>query len=391
MSLVLAGAGAGPDEAAALDSFRAEVRAWVLERLAPQAETWEAQRRFPRATLREMGRRGYLGLTISPEAGGQGRSLWYQVVLAEELMKARMLGFALSLALHAFVCLPCLDDLGRDTPPVAETIRAAVRGERVLGLALTEPSGGSSLRTRTTRAERRPDGGYVLSGEKLFITNGPIADALIVLAATDPQRLHRGLSLFFVPTDRPGFSVKEEQALLGLHTSPTGWLTLDGCAVPAAYLLGREHAGFHYAQKYTGYERLLGGIACVAYAGEILDLTLDHLRRRRLDGVALARQQVVRHRVAELVTRLEAARQLGYLAVARLVAGQKAAREIAMVKLLGTELAQETVAQCGQWFGGYAFLEAHPLARAARDVRMATVGGGPSEVMKEIIAAHVDF
>jgi alkylation response protein AidB-like acyl-CoA dehydrogenase len=390
VSLVPIGAGAGPDEAAALDAFRAEVRAWVLERLAPRAEEWEAQRCFPRATLREMGRRGYLGLTLSRESGGQGRSLWYQVVLAEELMKARMLGFALSLALHAFVCLPCLDDLGRDTPPIAETIGAAIRGERILGLALTEPTGGSSLRTRMTHAEQRADG-YALSGEKLFITNGPIADAVIVLAATDPGRLHRGLSLFFVPTDRPGFRVKAEQALLGLHTSPTGWLALEGCTVPASYLLGREHAGFHYAQKYTGYERLLGGIACVAYAQEILELTLDHLRRRRLDGVALARQQVVRHRVAELVTRLEAARQLGYFAVAKLVAGQRAAREIAMVKLLGTELAQETVAQCGQWFGGYAFLEAHPLARAARDVRMATVGGGPSEVMKEIIAAHVSL
>jgi alkylation response protein AidB-like acyl-CoA dehydrogenase len=337
-----------------------------------------------------MGRRGYLGLSVSPEAGGQGRSLWYEVVLAEELMKARMLGFALSLALHAFVCVPCLDDLGRNTPEVAATLRAAVRGERVLGLALTEPSGGSSLRTRTTLA-RRQDGGFVLKGEKLFITNGPIADALIVLAATDTARGHRGLSLFFVPTDRPGFAVKAEQALLGLHTSPTGWLTLDECPVPEEYLLGRENAGFHYAQKYTGYERLLGGIACVAYAQEILDLTRAHLRQRRIDGVPLSRQQVVQHRVAELMTRIEAARRLGYFAVAKLVAGVKAAREIAMVKLLGTELAQETVAQCGQWYGGYAFLEDHPLARAARDVRMATVGGGPSEVMKEIIAAYADL
>ncbi|HEY3107719.1 MAG TPA: acyl-CoA dehydrogenase, partial [Chloroflexota bacterium] len=207
----------------------------------------------------------------------------------------------------------------------------------------------------------------------------------------DPARGHRGLSLFFVPTDRPGFSVREEQALLGLHTSPTGWLAFDRCAVPAAYLLGRENAAFHYAQKYTGLERLLGGIACVAYAQLVLDETIVHLRGRRIDGVPLGQHQVVRHRVAELLTRIEAARRLGYYAVALLERGQRAASEIAMVKLMGTELVQEAVAQCGQWYGGYAFLEGHPLARAARDVRMATVGGGPSEVMKEIIAAHTEL
>jgi alkylation response protein AidB-like acyl-CoA dehydrogenase len=161
--------------------------------------------------------------------------------------------------------------------------------------------------------------------------------------------------------------------------------------VPAAYLLGRENAAFHYTQKYTGYERLLGGIACVAYGQLVLDETIAHLRRRRLDGVPLSQHQVVRHRVAELTTKLEAARRLGYHAVAAVESGRKATAEIAMVKLMGSELAQEVVAQCGQWYGGYAFLESHPLARAARDVRMATVGGGPSEVMKEIIAAHTEL
>src|SRR5262249_37488245 len=125
------GALSSPDGIRDLEDFRAEVREWVLTRLVPHATEWEARRCFPTGVLREMGRRGYLGLSVSPEAGGQGRSLWYEVVLAEELMKARMLGFALSLALHAFVCVPCLDDLGRSTPEVAATLRAAVRGERV--------------------------------------------------------------------------------------------------------------------------------------------------------------------------------------------------------------------------------------------------------------------
>jgi acyl-CoA dehydrogenase len=373
-----------------LDAFRREAREFVTTRVAPRADEWEAGRVFPRDVLVEMGERGLLGLTSQRAVGGRELSLWHQVVLAEELMAGRMFGFALSVALHAFVCIPCLDDLGAGVPEVEAALAAAIRGERVLGLALTEPSGGSSLRTRTTEARRDGDR-YILSGEKIFITNAPIADFLIVLAATDPARGHRGLSLFFVPTDRPGFARREEQALLGLHTSPTGHLVLDGCEVPAAYLLGRENAAFHYAQKYTGYERLLGGIACVAYAQAVLDETIVHLRGRRIDGVPLGRHQVVRHRVAELLTRLEAARRLGYHAVALLERGQKAASEIAMVKLLATELAQETVAQCGQWYGGYAFLESHPLARAARDVRMATVGGGPSEVMKEIIAAHTEL
>jgi citronellyl-CoA dehydrogenase len=373
-----------------LPAFRREVREFVLERVAPRADAWEAGRVFPREVLAEMGQRGLLGLTSARAVGGREASLWHQVVLAEELMRGRMFGFALSVALHAFVCVPCLDDLGRGVPEIRAALAASIRGERVLGLALTEPSGGSSLRTRATEARRQGDG-YVLSGEKTFITNGPIADYLIVLAATDRARGHRGLSLFFVPTDRPGFSVREEQALLGLHTSPTGWLALDECAVPASYLLGRENAAFHYAQKYTGYERLLGGIACVAYGQLVLDETIAYLRARRIDGRPLGQHQVVRHRVAELMTRLEAARRLGYHAVALLERGQRAASEIAMVKLIGTELVQEVVAQCGQWYGGYAFLEGHPLARAARDVRMATVGGGPSEVMKEIIAAHTEL
>jgi len=373
-------------DAAELEVFRKELRSYVAERVTPHAAEWEGRREFPPSLLPELAERGWLGLTAAAEVGGRERSLWHHVVMAEEFVASGMLGLGLSLALHEIVCVPCLNDLGRSVPEIATCLRRAIRGEEILGLALTEPEGGSSLRSRSTIAER-VGGGYRLDGEKIFITNAPIADALLVLAATEPEREHRGLSLVFVPTDTPGLEVVEEMKLLGLHTSPTGRVVLRDCQVPEEFLLGQPNVAAHYVQKYAGYERLLGGIACTAYAHMLLEHTRQRLRERRVDGEPLWRRSAVRQRWAELLSRATACRELGYFAVGRLVAGRRGSAEIAMTKLLGSELVQEVAGACGQWFGGYGFLDDHLLARAARDVRMTTVGGGPSEVMKEIVAA----
>ncbi|MGW3964218.1 acyl-CoA dehydrogenase family protein [Amycolatopsis sp. NPDC005003] len=371
-------------EPASLQPLRFAVRKFVREQVVPYAEDWEADRRFPRELLADLGDRGFLAAADGADPGAE---LWQQVVLTEELAASGYLGLTLSVGIHAAVCLPALAGLAGGTPEPAAAAGQAARGRVLLGLALTEPSGGSSLRTRTTLATRR-GGDYVLNGEKIFITNAPIADHLLVLAATDPERNHRGLSLFFVPATTPGFSVKETMALDGLRSSPTGRVVFEDCVVPERFLLGKRGLGFTYAQRYAGYERLFGGIGCVAFAEMVLDKTIERLRTRQLDGVPLARHQAVRHRIGELSAGLEAGRQLGYAAVRLLAGRRRAHREIAMTKLLTTETAQEVVAQCAQWHGGYGFLADHLVARAMRDVRMATVGGGPSEVMKEIVAAY---
>jgi acyl-CoA dehydrogenase len=260
----------------------------------------------------------------------------------------------------------------------------SVAGELIGGLAVTEPEAGSDVAGISTRAERDGDG-WVLRGEKTFITNGSIADYVVVAARTDPEaQAHDGISLFVVERDTPGFS-RSRVETVGWRTSHTGHLTFDDSRLPADALLGEEGHGFRHIMRNFQWERIVMALAAVGAAKRTLDLGRRYGREREAFGRPIGTFQVWRHRFADLATEIEAAQALTYHALRKVVAGEDAVREVSMAKWLTAELDWFVADEALQIHGGYGFMREFPIERVWRDARLGPIGGGTTEIMKEII------
>lgn len=370
------------------EEFRGRFRAFVESELTPHADDWEQRCYFPRDIFREFGRRGFLGLNRDPAFGGQGLDFGYNVVLAEELARSKMMGLTLSILGQTNIYTPLLERLG--TPDQkAEFLLPTIRGDIVGALGVTEPSGGSDI-IGMVRTQAREDGDYwVISGEKKFITNGPIADYVIALVRTRPEGGPYSLSLVIVPTNLPGFRVKEELKKLGLRTSPTGWLQFEDCRVPKALTLAKTHLGHFYLARNILEERLVGAVAALAATWLVLEDTIKHLRTREAFGRTLSKLQAIRHRMSEMAAQHEACRRFTYSVCESFRDGKVEAKEICMIKFLVYEAVQRTVEQCLQYHGGHGFLEENWIARMYRDARALTIGAGSSELMKDLVAGYL--
>lgn len=369
-------------------AFRSEVRQFVEARLAPHADEWEESATLPAGLFRELGAAGLLGLTQPPRYGGRGLDFGYAVVLAEELPRCRMGGLTLSVLAQANFFSPLLSRYGTEAQKAA-FLAPAIRGEKVGALASTEPAGGSDI-TGGVRCIAEEDGDFwVVSGEKMYITNGPIADFVVTLVRTRAGEGPNGLSLLVIPTDTPGFAVRETLRKLGLHTSPTGWLVFDRCRVPKAFTIGHPHRGYYYHTQNLLEERLIGGVSSLAFADLVLQDTIAYVRGRRAYGRRLASLQTVRHRIAEMSAEVEMARAFVHAVCERFRDGHVDARRICMIKFQVIDIVQHVVERCIQLFGASGFLEANWVARAYRDVRVLSLGGGTSEVMKDLVASHL--
>ena len=356
------------------EQFRLTVRRFVERELQPHADSWERARRLPRRALVACARQGWLSA-----------SSWEQAVLAEELPRCDSLGLALSVFVQANLIAPLIESLG--TPTQKEQWLEDVRRGRAVGaLAVSEPECGSDFAALQTRGLRR-GAQVVLDGTKTYVTNAAAADFLIVAARTEGGGLH-GLSLVLVPAAARGVRIDALEGL-GLATSAMGRITLTGCRVPAANLLGRAGAGFGYVMQTLDRERLLGGIAAVAWAAHALERTIAWTKRRRAFGRPLSKLQVVRHQLADAAISLEAARQLNYTTFANWVRGEEVSREIAMIKVFSYRTAQEVIDRCLQLHGGAGYMADHWTSRFYRDARALTIAAGTPEVMKELIAAHL--
>lgn len=365
------------------EAFRARLRSFVEQRLAPFADAWEAAATLPRSVFSDLGAEGYLHASAA-----HGRDFGHSVVLAEELPRSRMMGLALSVLAQATFFTPLLASLGT-AEQKEQYLEPSLRGEKIGALAVTEPTGGSDIvRAVCCTAEETGDS-WVLSGEKKFITNGPIADFVLVLARTRPEPSAHSLSLFLVPTDTPGFRVKENLRKLGMHTSPTGWLELDHCSLPRSALLGKRNVGYFYVTQNLAQERLLGAASAVSAAQLVLDSTIDRLRTREAYGATLSRLQAVRHRVSDIAADLEMARHFVHSVSVGFRDGRQMGREICMIKFKVIELVQRAVEQCLQLNGGDGFLEDNWVGRVYRDVRVLSLGGGVSELMKDLVAGYL--
>jgi acyl-CoA dehydrogenase len=258
----------------------------------------------------------------------------------------------------------------------------AVAGTSIGALAVTEPGAGSDVGAVATRAQRAGDQ-WVLTGAKTFITNGPIADFVVVAARTGEPG-HGGISLFVVEAGAPGFTARRIDTV-GWRTSHTGELAFDGCRVPADALLGEENRGFYHIMENFQWERISMALGAVSGAEATLEMAMRYARERRAFGRPVARFQVWRHRFADLATDVEAARSLTYHALRKVVAGEDAVREVCMAKWYATELAWRVADEALQVHGGYGYVMEFPVQRAWRDARLGPIGGGTTEVMKEVI------
>jgi len=370
------------------ETFRLRVRQFVEDRLTPHADEWERQGGFPLSVFRELGEAGFLGITHAVKYGGQGLDFGYNVVLAEELPRSKMMGLTLSIVAQTNIFPPLLATLGTEEQK-QEFLVPAIRGEKIGGVASTEPSGGSDV-VRALQCTAVDDGDFwVITGEKKYITNGPIADFLIVLVRTRPEYATNSLSLVIVPTDTPGFRVKETLRKLGMHTSPTGWLAFDHCRVPKRLTLGKPNLGYFYVARNILEERLIGGSSAIALAHHVLHDTIGYLQERIAFGRPLSDLQVIRHRIADMAAEVEMCKRFVHSVCESYRDGKVEAKEICMIKFRVFEAVQRVVEQCLQLHGGYGFLEENWITRVFRDARVLSVGGGASELMKDLVATYL--
>ena len=372
------------------EMLRRSIHAFVEKEVAPRVGEWEAAGRIPRELWQRLGELGFLGLEFPTEYGGSGADFLASVVLGEEMARCRSGGVAFSVLVHTDMSSPWLVRFGTDAQK-RKYLPGIARGETVCALGITEPGAGSDMAALTTRAERDGDV-YRLTGSKIFITNGVYGDLYFVAARTDagtPDRRHAGISMFLVERGLPGFTVSRKLDKMGMRASDTAELAFQDCPVPAENLLGVEGRGFQQLAAGLQRERLMAAVLARSGADQALEDTMSYLRERTAFGEPLAQRQVLRHRVADLATDLEAARELVYHAIRLFMAGDDCAREVSMAKLFATEVANRVAYEAVQMHGGYGYMREFPVEGFFRDVRLWTIASGTSEVMREIIARRL--
>jgi alkylation response protein AidB-like acyl-CoA dehydrogenase len=375
----------GPDH----DAFRDMVRVFIAREVTPYHEQWERDGVVSREVWRAAGRAGLLGIDVDKKYGGGGDPDYrYYLILDEELARAGATGpgFAVHNDINgqyfARLCTP--EQKERWLPGYCS-------GELITAIAMSEPGAGSDLQgIQTTAVQVKGDGdaggdGYVLNGQKTFISNGQLCDLVIVVAKTDPAAGHRGISLLVVERGMAGFERGRNLAKVGMHAQDTSELFFADVRVPARNLLGDEGGGFLALMHNLPRERLAIGATALAAAEKVFEDTLRYCQERQAFGRPIGAFQHNRFTLAEMATELAVARAFTDRAVTEHNAGQLSNSDASMVKWWDTELCNRVVDRCVQLYGGYGYMTEYPVARAFADSRVQTIFGGTTEIMKEII------
>ena len=364
--------------------FREQVKNFVSKEITPYIDQWEAEGLFPKSLYRRMGELGFLGIRHPEKYGGSDGDIWMTIAFAEEMCRCRAMGLPMSVLVHTDMSSTHIARYGTEGQK-QEYLVPMIVGEKVCAIAVTEPAAGSDVAGIQTTAVRDGDA-YVINGSKIFITNSIHADVFCVAAKTQKEAGHRGISLILVEKDTPGFRVTKKLAKLGNHSSDTGELVFEDVRVPRDHLIGEEGRGFYYIMRNFQDERLIAAVMAVGCAQPALEDTLRYTKERRTFGQRVFDHQVIRHRLADLVTELEAAKQLTYYAADLLQQGVDCEVQVSMAKLFSSEVANRIAYECVQFYGGYGYIQEFPIERFFRDIRLSPIGGGTSEIMREIIA-----
>lgn len=353
------------------------------ESIAPYAEEWDQEGIFPREVFRQAGELGLLGIRHGEAYGGMGLDWWFTTVWAEELVRSRNAGVNMALLVQSDMATPIIDEIGSDEVK-REFLAPAITGEKIAALGVSEPGGGSDVAAIRTTAVRDGDD-YVINGQKLWITNGTRAD-FITLAVRTGDDGYGGITLLVFPTDVKGFQVGKSLKKIGNKSSDTAELFFEDCRVPVRYRLGEENMGFYHIMTNFQGERLVAAIGCVHGMEMAVREAIAYGNDRKAFGRPLTKFQVWKHKLVEHLTAIEAARRLTYFAVDKFNKEAAAAtKEVTMAKLFAGDLAQKVLYDCMQLYGGFGYTTEYPIGRAWTDVRLITIGGGTSEIMKEIL------
>ncbi|MBZ9729793.1 acyl-CoA dehydrogenase family protein [Salegentibacter sp. JZCK2] len=366
--------------------FRKSFQDFLQKEVVPHIDKWEKSGTIERFIWKKFGEMGYFGLNQPEEYGGMDLDIFYTVIFLEELQKINSGGFAAAMWAHAYLAMTHVNKEGDDGIKT-KYLTPSIEGDKIGCLCITEPFGGSDVAGMRSTAIKKGDK-YILNGSKTFITNGVYSDYLVIAAKTDPEKGNKGMSIFIVDRDTPGISASKLDKL-GWRASDTAELAFDDVEIPAENLMGEEGKGFSYIMQHFALERLIMGINSHARAEYALDYTLGYMAEREAFGRTIDKFQALRHSVADMASEVEMNKEFNYSIAKRLDDGQYVVKEASMSKLLSTKMADKVIYDCLQMLGGYGYMEDYPLARMFRDSRLGPIGGGTSEILREIIAKMV--
>ena len=368
------------------EAFRASFKDFLQKEVVPFIDKWEKTGTIEKFIWKKFGEMGYFGLCTPEEYGGLDLDLFYTVIFLEELQKINSGGFAAAIWAHEFLAMTHLNKEGTEFIKQKYLI-PSVEGEKVGCLCVTEPFGGSDVAGMRSTAIKKGDK-YILNGSKTFITNGVYSDYLIVAAKTDPSDKYKGISIFVVDREAAGITATKLDKL-GWRASDTAELAFDNVEIPVENLMGEEGKGFPYIMQHFALERLIMGVNAHARAEFALDYVINYMQERVAFGKSLDKFQALRHKIAEMASKVDMCREYNYSITKRLDQGAYVVKEASMSKLLSTKMADDVIYDALQMLGGYGYMEEYPLARLSRDSRLGPIGGGTSEILKEIIAKIV--
>ena len=366
--------------------FRKSFQEFLQKEVVPHVDKWEETGTIERFIWKKFGEMGYFGLNQPEEYGGMALDLFYTIIFLEELQKVNSGGFAAAMWAHAYLAMTHLK-VEASHELKEKYLTPAIEGEMIGCLGISEPFGGSDVAGMKTTAVKKGDH-YVINGSKTFITNGVYADFYVVAAKTDPDKGNKGMSMFLLDKEFAGISANKLNKL-GWRASDTAELAFDNVKVPVENLLGEEGMGFNYIMQHFALERLIMGVNAHARSEFALEYTMGYMQEREAFGRSLDKFQALRHTVAEMVSEVEVIKEFNYATTQRLNDGEYVVKEASMSKLLATKISDEVMYKCLQMLGGYGYMEDYPLARMFRDSRLGPIGGGTSEILKEIIAKMV--
>ena len=365
------------------EELRLHIRKFLEKEVQPHLEEWE-EKTFPNSIFERLGELGFLGLRYPPEYGGQGGDYFSAVVLSEEMARAGSGGLGMAVAVQTEMATPPVFKYGTEEQK-RRWLAPAIRGEQIASIAITEPDAGSDVAGITTVARRYGDE-YVVNGRKTFITNGARCHWALVVTKGDRERGHGGYNLLLIEKGTPGFSVAKTLKKLGMHSSDTAELLFDDCHVPAANLIGEEGEGFKQLMWELQGERMITAAGAIAGAQRTFEYTMEYAQNRQAFGQSIANFQVIKHRLVDMGTKIAAVRAFVYQTAKQWDDGEYPVREISQAKLLATQVACEVADDAIQILGGHGYMSEFPVERAWRDARLARIGAGTDEIMKEIIA-----
>jgi alkylation response protein AidB-like acyl-CoA dehydrogenase len=365
------------------EMFRKSLRDFLKREVKPNLNQWEKDEKIPKEIWKKMGEMGFLGLSFPEKYGGSNLDFFFEVVLNEEMGRLNSGGFTVTQQAVQYMSGPYILKYGSDLLK-SKYLPGIISGDLISCIGITEPNAGSDVQNIQTNAIKKGDN-YIVNGSKTFITNGVYGDFMVTVVKTDPAAKSKGISLLVIDLDSPGIT-KTKIDKLGWRSSDTAELSFDNVVVPSENLVGEEGKGFYYLMNGLQLERLCFMPSSIATMEFAISESLSYMNERKAFGKSINKFQVLRHRIAQLSSEIEALKVFSYYCCNLYDKKIYDVKLCSMGKLLCTELHEKVSTQCLQFFGGNGFSEDYPMARMYRDCRVGTIGGGTSDIMRDIIA-----